>query len=184
MLPGADRVHKVTVIPRGRSLGVTQLLPEEDRMNIGEHDLRARLTFMLGGRAAEKLVYDEFSAGAEDDLKRSTQLARRMVSHWGMSERLGPVAFRAGEEHPFLGREMSEPREFSEHTAQVIDEETISILHAAADKARSMLAANRDKLDALAHALADKEELGESEIEAIIGPAADRRYSRNGAATP
>ena len=90
IVPGADRVHKVTIIPRGRALGVTQLLPEEDRLNIGERELHARLAFMLGGRAAEKLVFDEYSAGAENDLKQATQLARRMVTHWGMSERLGP----------------------------------------------------------------------------------------------
>jgi cell division protease FtsH len=181
ILPGADRVHKVTVVPRGRALGVTQLLPEEDRFNIGEHALRTRLTFMLGGRAAEKLVYDEYSAGAEDDLKRATQLARRMVAHWGMSERLGPVAFRTSEEHPFLGREMSEPREFSEHTAQLIDEETVAILHAAADQARSLLSEHRDRLDRLAQALIEKEELGDAELETILGPPADRTYVRNGA---
>ena len=94
LLPGMDRLHKVTIIPRGRALGVTQLLPEEDRLNIGETELRNRLVFMLGGRAAEKLVYNEYSAGAENDLTQCTKLARRMVAHWGMSERLGPVAFR------------------------------------------------------------------------------------------
>jgi cell division protease FtsH len=182
ILPGADRVHKVTVVPRGRSLGVTQLLPEEDRLNIGEHELHARLTFILGGRAAEKLVYDEFSAGAEDDLKKATQLARRMVSHWGMSERLGPMAFRTSEEHPFLGKEFAEHREFSEHTAQVIDEEAGAVLRAADERARSLLAENRKKLDDLARGLAQKEELDETEIAAIIGPAAERRYTKNGEA--
>src|SRR5581483_9184556 len=116
---GNDRLHKVTIIPRGRALGVTQLLPEEDRLNIGETELRNRLVFMLGGRAAEKLVFGEFSAGAEDDLNQVTKLARRMVAHWGMSERLGPVSYRTSEEHPFLGREIYEQREFSEHTAQI-----------------------------------------------------------------
>ena len=121
-------MHKVSIIPRGRSLGATQLLPEEDRMNISESELQTRLLFLLGGRAAEKLVFDEYSAGAEDDLNKATQLARRMVTHWGMSERLGPVAFRDSEDHPFLGREMAEPRRFSEHTAQVIDEEVSRLL--------------------------------------------------------
>jgi cell division protease FtsH len=182
LLPSADRVHKVTVVPRGRALGVTQLLPDEDRMNVSEHELHARLTFMLGGRAAEKLVYDEYSAGAEDDLKRSTQLARRMVAHWGMSERLGPIAFRTSEEHPFLGKEIIENREFSEHTAQLIDEEAGAILRAADERARSMLSEQREKLDALAHALSEKEELDEAEIATIIGPAAERRYKKNGKA--
>jgi cell division protease FtsH len=172
-------VHKVSIIPRGRSLGVTQLLPEEDRVNIREGELHVRLTFALGGRAAEKLVFSEYSAGAEDDLKRATQLARRMVSHWGMSERLGPVAFRAGDEHPFLGKEMSEPREFSEHTAQVIDEEIGRILRVASDLAERLLQEHRDKLDALAQALEREETLDQEQIEALIGPPSHRQ---NGAA--
>ncbi|MES1213403.1 MAG: ATP-dependent zinc metalloprotease FtsH [Singulisphaera sp.] len=177
IVPGADRLHKVTIIPRGRALGVTQLLPEEDRLNISESELHARLVFMLGGRAAEKLVFNEYSAGAEDDLKRATQLARRMVTHWGMSERLGPVAYRTSEEHPFLGKEFHEQREFSEHTAQVIDEEVSRILHAAGDRARELLEAHRDKLDALARQLCDREILDEREIEAIIGPSPNRAGS-------
>ena len=116
IVPGADRVHKVTIIPRGRSLGVTQLVPEEDRLNISESELHGRLCFMLGGRAAEKLIFDEYSAGAENDLMQATRLARRMVTAWGMSERLGPVAYRTSEEHPFLGKEIHEQREFSEHS--------------------------------------------------------------------
>ncbi len=171
LVPGSDRVHKVSIIPRGRSLGATQLLPEEDRFNICESELHTRLLFLLGGRSAEKLVFDEFSAGAEDDLKRATQLARRMVTHWGMSERLGPVAFRAEEDHPFLGKEMAEPREFSEHTARVIDEEIVRILRRAADEAEQMLSKNRDTLDRLAAELEKQETLDEQQIEALIGPA-------------
>jgi cell division protease FtsH len=174
MLPGNDRVHKVTIIPRGRAMGVTQLVPEEDKLSYCESELHARLVCLMGGRAAEKLIYNEYSVGAENDLKRSTQLARRMVAHWGMSERLGPVAFRIGEEHPFLGREMSEPREFSEHTAQVIDEETARILHTAADTAKKMLIEHRPKLDELATKLAEQETLEVKEIEALLGPPAER----------
>jgi cell division protease FtsH len=170
MVPGIDRVHKVSIIPRGRSLGATQLLPEEDRMNIGENELQTRLLFLLGGRAAEKLVFDEYSAGAEDDLNKATQLARRMVTHWGMSERLGPVAFRDSEEHPFLGREITEPRRFSEHTAQIIDEEVSRLLRDAADKAASMIKLHRDKLDALAKRLEEIETLDDEEIQRLIGP--------------
>jgi cell division protease FtsH len=170
-----DRVHKVSIIPRGRALGATQLLPEEDRVNISEGELHARLLFLLGGRAAERLVFNELSAGAEDDLKRATQLARRMVTHWGMSERLGPVAFRATEEHPFLGKEMAEPREFSEHTAQVIDEEIVRILRDADDKARCLLEQHRNQLDLLARALEREETLDERQIADLIGPAAHRR---------
>ncbi len=174
LVPGIDRLHKVSIIPRGRSLGVTQLLPEEDRVNIGERELHTRLTFLLGGRAAEKLVFDEFSAGAEDDLKRATSLARRMVTHWGMSERLGPVAFRHGEEHPFLGKEMAEPREYSEHTAQVIDEEISRILRDAETSAKELLDKNRDRLDGLAGALEKEETLDEMQVEDLLGPPAHR----------
>ena len=172
MVPGTDRVHKVTIIPRGRALGATQVLPEEDRVNIGESELHARLAFLLGGRAAEKLKFDEFSAGAEDDLKRATHLARRMVTHWGMSEKLGPVAFRSSEEHPFLGKEMAEPREFSEHTAQLIDEEIGRILGEASRRATKLLTENRNKLDTLATTLERDEELNERQIEELIGPSA------------
>lgn len=172
--PGMDRVHKVSIIPRGRSLGATQLLPEEDRVNISQSELHMRLVFMLGGREAERLVFSELTAGSEDDLKKATQVARRMVTHWGMSERVGPVAFRAGEEHPFLGREMAEPREFSEHTAQVIDEEVVRILREASDRAEKMLRQHRDKLDALARALEREETLDERDIAELIGPAASK----------
>jgi len=170
LCPGMDRLHKVSIIPRGRSLGVTQLLPEEDRVNISESELRTRLLFLLGGRAAEKLVFDEYTAGAADDLDKATQLARRMVTHWGMSERLGAVAFHDGEEHPFLGKEMAEPRRFSEHTARVIDEEVMKILGTASKKAEEMLQAAREKLDALARALEAEETLDDVEVEALIGP--------------
>ncbi len=172
LVAGSDRVHKVTVIPRGRALGATQVLPEEDRLNVSEGELHARLAFLLAGRAAEKLRFDEYSAGAEDDLKKATYLARRMVIHWGMSERLGPVAFRANEEHPFLGKEMSEPREFSEHTAQVVDEEIVRLLRDASDRAQKLLTEHRDKLDALAATLEREEELDERQIEELIGPPA------------
>ncbi len=185
ILPGVDRVHKVTVIPRGRALGVTQLLPEEDRMNINEDALHARLTFMLGGRAAEKLIYGQFSAGAEDDLKRGTQLARRMITHWGMSERLGPVAYRTSEEHPFLGKEYNEHREFSEHTARLIDEEVARIMHTADDKAKRLLTENREVLEKLTRKLIEKEMLDENDIEQLIGRSVNRRekfHEGNGSA--
>lgn len=173
IIPGADVVHKVTIIPRGRALGVTQLLPPEDRLSIGEKVLHARLTFLLGGRAAEKLVFDEYSAGAENDLKEATKLARRMVTHWGMSEKIGPVAYHSSEEHPFLGREMShEQREFSERTAALIDDEVTRILHAAGERARSMLEEHRDKLDMLTHALEEREMISHEEIEEMLGPSA------------
>jgi len=184
IVPGADRVHKVSIIPRGRALGVTQLLPEEDRMNISQSELQTRLLFLLGGRASEKLVFDEYSAGAEDDLNRATQLARRMVTHWGMSERLGPVAFRDSEDHPFLGREMAEPRRFSEHTAQVIDEEVSRLLRDAADRATELLTEHREKLDALARRLEEIETLDEEEIQRLIGPSVYKPLNGEPAPSP
>ena len=174
LVPSIDKLHKVSIVPRGRSLGATQLLPEEDRMNISENELHTRLLFLLGGRAAEKLVFDQYSAGAEDDLSKATQLARRMVTHWGMSDRLGPVAFRDSEDHPFLGREMAEPRRFSEHTAQVIDEEVVRLLRDAADRASKILKEHRDKLDTMAKRLKEVETLDEPEITKLIGPSTNK----------
>ncbi len=175
LLPGVDKLHKVTIIPRGRALGVTQLVPEEDRMNIGESDLHNRLVFILAGRAAEKLVFGEYSAGAENDLVQATRIARRMVAHWGMSERVGPVACATSNEHPFLGRDVYEQREFSEATARIIDEEVSRILNEAAERAVKLLSDNRDKLDRLAGALETREMLDDTEVVAIIGPATPRR---------
>ncbi len=178
LVPSGNRLHKVSIIPRGRTLGATQLLPEEDRLNIGEGELHTQLLFLLGGRSAEKLVFDEFSAGAEDDLNKASQLARRMVTHWGMSEKLGPIAFHDGEDHPFLGKEMAVPRRFSEHTAEVIDEEIGRMLQAASQKAKTILTEHRDKLDTLAKGLEAEETLNEDDIEKLIGPPAYRRTSQ------
>ena len=169
LIPELDRVHKVTIIPRGRALGVTQLLPEEERYNIGEKRLHSQLVMMLAGRAAEKLIFDEYSAGAEDDLNRATQLSRRMVGHWGMSEKIGPVAFRQGGEHPFLGKEMHEQRAFSEETARIIDLEIQNILVTAGERATNMLDTNRDKLVSLAEALVSAESLDTKEITELLG---------------
>lgn len=179
LLPGHDRLHKVTIIPRGRALGVTQVLPEEDRYNISENDLHNRLAFAMGGRAAEKLVYDEYTAGAQNDLEQATRIARRMVTLWGMSERLGPVNYRSSEEHPFLGKELHEHRDFSDRTALMIDEEVSRILHDAQDRATQILADNRDKLDRLTEALLEKEVLEDHEITDLIGPSVSDS-ARNG----
>ncbi|MCX7385267.1 MAG: ATP-dependent zinc metalloprotease FtsH, partial [Planctomycetales bacterium] len=166
---GMDPVHKVSIVPRGRALGVTQLMPEKELYNVGENLLKARLVMMMGGRAAEKLVFDEFSAGAEDDINRSTRLARRMVASWGMSEAIGPVAFRQSEEHPFLGKEMHTSREFSEETARLIDMEVQKIMHEAHATALQLLKQYRAKLDALAAALLEAENLERDEVANILG---------------
>ncbi|NOY30628.1 MAG: ATP-dependent zinc metalloprotease FtsH [Planctomycetes bacterium] len=183
LVPGCDPVHKVTIIPRGRSLGVTQLVPEEDRHNMGEREMHARLAMLLGGRTAEKLQFDEYSAGASQDLKQATSLARQMVTQWGMSERLGPVAFSHSEEQPFLGREMAqEHRVCSERTAQIIDEEITRILQASAELAERILTEHRDKLDSIAAALLEHEMIDNQKIEKLIGPSLHHSKESGGTA--
>lgn len=174
--PEVDPVHKVTIVPRGRSLGVTEFLPDEERYHIGERRLHARLVTMLGGRAAEKLVFNEFSAGAEDDLKRASDLARRMIASLGMSEVIGPAAFRDSEEHPFLGKEIHEQRTYSEHTAQIIDQEIQRFLNAAQDSALQLLKKHRSDLDKVAEALLKSEILDREALTLLIGPPLPRKY--------
>jgi cell division protease FtsH len=180
LLPGAHPVHKVTIIPRGRALGVTQTRPDEDRFNMSEHELRDHLTMMLGGRAAEKLVFDEVTVGAENDLERATNVARRMVMHWGMSERLGPVSYKLSDADPFLGREIHQQRQFSEHTMELIDEEVARILHQASERSSQLLTRQRDKLEKLAAALIEQEELDSRGIAELIGPSVHTRGESNG----
>jgi cell division protease FtsH len=169
-LKGAMPVHKVTVIPRGRALGVTQMVPEEDRMNLSENEIRDTLIVLLSGRAAEKIVYNEFTVGAENDLERATQMARRMVTHWGMSNRLGPVSYKMTDEDPFLGREIHQNRQFSEHTMEVIDEEVTKILQSASAAAVDLLEQRRVDLDKIAEGLVKREELDRGDIAELIGP--------------
>jgi cell division protease FtsH len=167
---GMDIVHKVTIIPRGRALGVTQLMPEKEIYNVSESILRKRLVMMLGGRAAEKLVFNEGSAGAENDIERATNLARRMVASWGMSEAIGPVSFKQSDEHPFLGKEMHTYREFSEETARIIDIEVQKIMQSSHERATQLLTEKRSELDALANALLEHEYLERKELKELLGP--------------
>jgi cell division protease FtsH len=169
LLPGSDPLEKVTIIPRGRSLGATEQIPEEDRHNFSRSYLLNRIAIMLGGRAAEKVVFDDITSGAGDDLKKATQLARRMVCQWGMSDKVGPVTFRQGETHPFLGREIAEPKDFSEETARLIDEEVRRIVQDMEKRAGDILVSNRDKLDALAEGLLRHETLSRDEIDDLLG---------------
>ena len=169
-LPGANRVHKVTVIPRGRALGMMQMIPSEDRVNRTEGELRDDIAVSMGGKAAEKVVYGDASQGAENDLEIATNLVRRMVTNWGMSDRLGPVSYKFHDEDPFLGREITKPREFSEHTMQLIDHEVTRVLGEALERAISFLREHRDLLDRLAEALIRSEELDERELTVILGP--------------
>ncbi|MFP4137272.1 MAG: ATP-dependent zinc metalloprotease FtsH [Halomonas sp.] len=162
LLPHADPLEKVTVLPRGRALGVTAQVPDEERYNHGEAYLRDRITVMFGGRLAEAIVFGEVSSGAENDLEQATQLARRMVARWGMSERIGPVMFAQSQEHVFLGKEMAQAREHSEAMAGRVDEEIQRLLTELEAHGRDLLETHRADLDALAAAL-EKEETLEAE---------------------
>lgn len=170
--PTKTKVHKVTIVPRGMSLGATYIMPEEDQLNITETEIRAKLAEYLGGRTAEMIVYKQTSTGAENDLKEATQLARRMVVHWGMSERLGPVSYRSEYSNPFLGREIAESREYSEATSRLIDEEVVRILREAETAATQTLTEKRELLEKLTDALVAEEELDQSRIQEILGPPA------------
>ncbi|MEF8792477.1 ATP-dependent zinc metalloprotease FtsH [Thiohalorhabdus sp.] len=169
LLKDTDPLKKVTIIPRGQALGATEQMPEEDRYNYTVAYLRARLAVMLGGRVAEKVHFNDFSTGAHDDLQQATRLARQMVTQWGMSDRLGPVAFRNGEEHVFLGREMAQAKDYSEYTARVIDEEVHDLIADQESRAEQILSDHRERLDGLAEALLERETLEADEIDTVLG---------------
>lgn len=180
--PEADPPQKVSIIPRGRALGVTFNLPEEERYHLGMDYFKARLAVLMGGRAADRLMYQQPFSGHEDDLKQATRLARYMVTHWGMSDELGPMAFRIGEEHVFLGKEIQEPRDFSEGTAEVIDREVQKLLREADERAQEHLEKHRNKLEALVEGLMVREELLKEDIDKILGGTKPRSLqSANGA---
>ncbi len=168
LLPGADPLEKVTIIPRGRALGATEQIPEEDRFNLTRNYLLDRITVMLGGRAAEKVQFSDTTTGAGDDLQKTTQIARRMVTQWGMSEKVGSVAFQYGSSHPFLGRELGSQKDFSEETARIIDEEVRGLIAECEKKAMDTLEAHKRQLDALARALLDRETLNKEEVETLL----------------
>jgi len=168
LLPETDPLEKVTIIPRGRSLGVTEQTPEIERHNFNKKYLLARIAVALGGRCAEKIVFNDISNGASSDLKQVTNLARKMVCLWGMSEKLGPVFFKQGEEHLFLGREIAQQKDFSENTQKIIDEEIHDIISAMENKALNLLQSNRTKLNALAEGLIENETLEGKQIDWIL----------------
>jgi cell division protease FtsH len=157
LLPGTDPVHKVTIIPHGMALGVTQQLPDVNRLCVA-----------LGGRVAERLVFDDISTGAQSDLKMVNDLAEKMVCQWGMSEKIGAMTFSRGEEHPFLGRKLAEEKSFSEEMAWLIDQEIAAIIRKAEEMATQLVAANRAKLDALADALLEEETLDGKRVDEIL----------------
>jgi cell division protease FtsH len=167
-LPGADPIHKVTIIPRGRALGLTQQLPTDDKYNYSREYLINRITILLGGRAAEEIVFQQQTTGAGDDLEKATEMARKMVCEWGMSDKMGPLTFGKVEEHIFLGREISRPKDYSEDTAVLIDSEIKRIVTDCAARARQVIDSNLAKLHALAQALLERESLDGEEIARIL----------------
>jgi cell division protease FtsH len=169
LVPGTDPIHKVTIIPRGRALGLTQQLPLDDRHTYPKDYLLGTLAVLLGGRAAEELIFNQYTTGAGNDLERATELARKMVCNWGMSEELGPITFGKREEHVFLGREISHPKDFSEETARTIDAAIKTLVLGSYDRAKDLLTAHRNELQALAQALLEKETLDGREIQALLG---------------
>ena len=168
LLPGSDPVHKMTIIPRGMALGVTHYLPIDEKHTYSKSYIETRLIPLLGGRVAEKLVFNELTTGAGNDIERATELARKMVCEWGMSEKLGPLTFGKKEETIFLGREIAQHRDYSERTAQEIDEEVKGIVENAEKKALELVSENLDKLHLLAKALLEKEILDGEEIDKVL----------------
>jgi cell division protease FtsH len=169
-LPEADPVRKVSIIARGMAGGYTLALPEEDRTLMARKKLMADMIGLLGGRAAEELVFDDITSGASNDLERVTRLARAMVTRLGMSNQLGPMVYGQKEELIFLGREISEQRDYSESVAQEIDSEVRRLVAEAYNKARQLLIEYRDKLDAVAKRLLEVETISQEEFEAIFPP--------------
>ncbi len=168
LTPGTDPVHKVTIIPRGRALGVTAYLPLDERHTYSREYLEGMLTQLLGGRCAEKLVFEQLTTGAGNDIERATDLARKMVCEWGMSEKLGPITFGKKEQEIFLGREITQHRDYSERTAQEIDQEVRRIVREAEERAETLLKENIDKLHALAKALLEFEILDGEQIDLVL----------------
>ena len=168
LTPGTDPVHKVSIIPRGRALGITQQLPMDDKYTYSKDFLMKRLYVLLGGRAAEEIVLHQMTTGAGNDIERATDLARKMVTSWGMSEKLGPVTFGKKEEHIFLGREISQHKDYSEQTAVDIDEEVKRLVTEAYVVAKDLLGENVDVLEALAKKLLVVETMDGPEIDALI----------------
>lgn len=169
MIPGTDPVHKVTIIPRGMALGVTMQLPEEDRHNMTTKSANDTIAILMGGRVAEEVMFTEVTTGAGNDIERATELARRMVTEWGMSSKVGPMNLSNKEEHVFLGRDIAKGTEMSEDTARLIDSEVKRILTENYRRAKQLIKDNIDKLKTLAEVLNEKETLDAKEIDELLG---------------
>jgi cell division protease FtsH len=173
-MPHADPVHKVTIIPRGRALGYTQALPTEDKFLTTRAEMLDQLAMLLGGRTAEELIFHEPTTGASNDIEKATQIARGMVTEFGMSEQLGARKFGSGDGEPFLGRDMSHSRDYSEKIASSIDEEIRRLIESAHDEAWEVLVEYRDVLDNLVLRLLDKETVSRKEVLEIFAPVQKR----------
>ncbi|HNA98714.1 MAG TPA: AAA family ATPase, partial [Marmoricola sp.] len=169
-MPGNDPVHKVTILPRGRALGYTMVLPDEDKYSQTRSEMLDRLAYMLGGMAAEALIFHDVTSGAGNDIEKATGLARAMVTQYGMTERLGAIKLGDDNAEPFLGRDMGHTRNYSEETAAAVDEEVKKLLSGAHQEAYDVLEENRDVLDALVLQLMEKETLDKAEIAALFEP--------------
>jgi len=172
-LPHADPVHKVSIISRGMALGWTLSLPEEDKYLISKDELMDQIAGIMGGRVAEEVVFGDVTSGAENDIQRATQMARRMVTQWGMSDKLGTVAMGHREELVFLGRDLGEQRNYSEEVAAIIDEEIRSIIQHGYQTAKGILVAKRRKMDAVVERLKEVETLDAKELDAILAQEPD-----------
>ncbi|MEJ2505578.1 MAG: ATP-dependent zinc metalloprotease FtsH [Ignavibacteriaceae bacterium] len=168
MIPEADPVHKVTIIPRGRALGVTSYLPIDEKHTYSKEYLEAVITYALGGRAAEKIVFNHYTTGAGNDIEKATSIARKMVCEWGMSDKMGPLSYGAKEEEIFLGREIQKHRDYSEETAIEIDKEVQRIVNEAMSRAEKILKDNIDLLHSLSKELLEREILDSEEINTLI----------------
>jgi cell division protease FtsH len=170
LVPGNDPLHKVTIIPRGRALGVTMSLPERDKLSYSKQWCEARLVMMFGGRVAEQIIYgnEHLNTGASSDIMQATDLARRMVTEWGMSEKLGPLRYTDNQQEVFLGHAIMHRQNMSEETARLIDEEIRRIVTASQANAWEVLGGNRDKLEAVAQALMEHETISGEETAAVM----------------
>ncbi len=168
LLEDADPIHKVTIIPRGMAMGVTMLLPEADRLSHDRDYVEASITVAMGGRLAEELFLDQVTTGANNDLEKATELARKMVCEWGMSKKMGPLTFGRKEEQPFLGRDIAWHQDYSEHTALQIDQEVKRIVSESYDRAKKILTENREVLERVAAALLEREVLDAEDVKSLI----------------
>ena len=167
-LPGNDPVHKITILPRGRALGYTMVLPDQEKYSVTRSQMQNQLAYMLGGRAAEELIFHDPTTGASNDIEKATGLARAMVTQYGMTERLGAIRYGQEQSEVFLGRDMGHIRDYSEEIAAAIDEEVRNFIETAHQEAYDILVANRDVLDALVIQLLERETLDKSEIDAVF----------------